>query len=219
MARPSQIILLDEIDKAHPDVFNVLLQVFDAGRLTDGQGRTAKFGETLIIMTSNLGAALYQNPDLTFEQATTAMREQVRGSFKPEFINRIDEIIGFNRLDGKNIKKVIRKEFNTLGKLVKDRGVIIDIDDSCVDKIAANENEGGHYDPAFGGRGIVRYLKMNAKDKLALEILAMPKGAKTNTRLTATYDTAARGIKILRESLDQPANMPVSPAIPTPKAA
>ena len=195
-ARPNQIILLDEIDKAHPDVFNVLLQVLDAGRLTDGQGVTVDFKETLVIMTSNLGAHFFQDPALSFDQASAQMMQLVKSTFKPEFLNRIDEIIGFNALAPAIIEKVVRKEFNKIGGYLKDKGVAVDISDECIKKITDN-----HYDPTYGGRGIVRYLKMNAKDKLAAAVLDMPKGQAGGIKLVTRYNDAAKTLEVLRETV------------------
>ncbi|HEY8963167.1 MAG TPA: ATP-dependent Clp protease ATP-binding subunit [Alphaproteobacteria bacterium] len=200
-SRPDQIILLDEIDKAHPDVFNVLLQVMDAGRLTDGQGVTVDFRNTLIIMTSNLGARYFQDPTMTNDQAVGAMQALVKETFKPEFLNRIDEIIGFNSLNEMTIRQVVKKEFNKVSGYVKDQGITVEADQETMNKIAAN-----HYESQYGGRGMVRWLKMNAKDKLADEILALPKGH-SGVHLKVTYNDQAQALDVAREmKTAQPAN-------------
>lgn len=209
--RPNQIILLDEIDKAHPDVFNILLQVLDAGRLTDGQGVTVDFRETMVIMTSNLGAKYFQDPTLTPAQATEAMTALVKETFKPEFLNRIDEIIGFNSLNEMTIRQVVRKEFNKVSGYVKDQGITVSTDQETINQIAAN-----HYEPQYGGRGMVRWLKMNAKDKLADEILGLPKGH-SGAHLSVKYNNEARALDVLRETIEQPAN--AAPPLPMPKVA
>ena len=129
--RPYQVVLFDEIEKAHPDVFNVLLQVLDDGRLTDGQGRTVDFRNTLIIMTSNLGSEFLVNqPE---GEDTSAVREQVMGMvrahFRPEFLNRVDEIILFHRLQKSEMGRIVEIQFGRLQKLLEDRKIMLDLDD------------------------------------------------------------------------------------------
>ena len=126
--RPYQVVLFDEIEKAHPDVFNVLLQVLDDGRLTDGQGRTVDFRNTLIIMTSNLGSEFLVNqPE---GEDTSAVREQVMGMvrahFRPEFLNRVDEIILFHRLQKSEMGRIVEIQFGRLQKLLEDRKIVLD---------------------------------------------------------------------------------------------
>jgi ATP-dependent Clp protease ATP-binding subunit ClpB len=167
--RPYQVVLFDEIEKAHPDVFNVLLQVLDDGRLTDGQGRTVDFRNTLIIMTSNLGAEY-----LVAQKAgedSEAVREEVmgvvRGHFRPEFLNRVDEIILFHRLRKDQMSAIVDIQLGRLAKLLEDRKITLEIDDAARAWLA----EKG-YDPAYGARPLKRVIQKNVQDPLAELILA-----------------------------------------------
>ena len=166
--RPYQVILFDEIEKAHGDVFNVLLQVLDEGRLTDGQGRTVDFRNTLIVMTSNLGAEfLVQQRE---GEDTDAVREEVmavvRGHFRPEFLNRVDEIILFHRLKRANMAAIVDIQLLRLDKLLEDRKIILKLDDAARLWLA----ERG-YDPAYGARPLKRAIQKNLQDPLAELIL------------------------------------------------
>ena len=167
--RPYQVVLFDEIEKAHPDVFNVLLQVLDDGRLTDGQGRTVDFRNTLIIMTSNIGAEyLVNQPE---GQGTGAVREQVmnmvRAHFRPEFLNRIDEIILFHRLQKSDMGRIVEIQFARLRKLLEDRKIDLELDPKARDWLA----EKG-WDPAYGARPLKRVIQRSVQDPLAEMILA-----------------------------------------------
>jgi len=167
--RPYQVILFDEIEKAHPDVFNVLLQVLDDGRLTDGQGHTVDFRNTLIVMTSNLGAEFLVNqPE---GQDTDAVKDQVmtvvRAAFRPEFLNRVDEIILFHRLKKSEIGRIVDIQMSRLQKLLDDRKIIIKLEPSARDWLA----EKG-WDPAYGARPLKRVIQKSVQDPLAEMILA-----------------------------------------------
>ena len=167
--RPYQVVLFDEIEKAHPDVFNVLLQVLDDGRLTDGQGRTVDFRNTLIIMTSNIGAEFLVNqPE---GEDTGAVRDQVMGMvrthFRPEFLNRIDEIILFHRLQKSEMGKIVEIQFNRLRGLLEDRKIDLVLDAKGRDWLA----EKG-WDPAYGARPLKRVIQRSVQDPLAEMILA-----------------------------------------------
>jgi ATP-dependent Clp protease ATP-binding subunit ClpB len=167
--RPYQVVLFDEIEKAHPDVFNVLLQVLDDGRLTDGQGRTVDFRNTLIIMTSNIGAEFLVNqPE---GEDTGAVREQVmamvRSHFRPEFLNRIDEIILFHRLQKSEMGRIVDIQFGRLRRLLEDRKIDLVLDDRARDWLA---DKG--WDPAYGARPLKRVIQRNVQDPLAEMILA-----------------------------------------------
>ncbi|HWM84083.1 MAG TPA: ATP-dependent chaperone ClpB, partial [Pseudolabrys sp.] len=167
--RPYQVILFDEIEKAHPDVFNVLLQVLDDGRLTDGQGRTVDFRNTLIVMTSNLGADFLVNqPE---GEDTDAVRDQVmavvRSAFRPEFLNRVDEIILFHRLQKGEIGRIVDIQMARLRKLLADRKIDIALDAKGRDWLA----EKG-WDPAYGARPLKRVIQKYVQDPLAEMILA-----------------------------------------------
>jgi ATP-dependent Clp protease ATP-binding subunit ClpB len=167
--RPYQVVLFDEIEKAHPDVFNVLLQVLDDGRLTDGQGRTVDFRNTLIIMTSNLGSEFLVNqPE---GEDTGAVREQVmatvRAHFRPEFLNRVDEIILFHRLQKSEMGRIVDIQFARLQRLLEDRKIVLDLDAKARDWLA----EKG-WDPAYGARPLKRVIQRYVQDPLAEMILA-----------------------------------------------
>ncbi|ERF79774.1 MAG: chaperone ClpB, partial [Bradyrhizobium sp. DFCI-1] len=167
--RPYQVVLFDEIEKAHPDVFNVLLQVLDDGRLTDGQGRTVDFRNTLIIMTSNLGSEFLVNqPE---GEDTAAVRDQVMGvvraHFRPEFLNRIDEIILFHRLQKSEMGRIVEIQFARLTRLLEDRKIELTLDPKARDWLA----EKG-WDPAYGARPLKRVIQRSVQDPLAEMILA-----------------------------------------------
>jgi ATP-dependent Clp protease ATP-binding subunit ClpB len=166
--RPYQVILFDEIEKAHPDVFNVLLQVLDDGRLTDGQGRTVDFRNTLIIMTSNLGSEyLVNQPE---GEDSEAVREQVmavvRAHFRPEFLNRVDEIILFHRLKRDQMAKIVDIQMKRLAKLLADRKLTIELDDKAKEWLGQKG-----YDPAYGARPLKRVIQKYVQDPLAELIL------------------------------------------------
>jgi ATP-dependent Clp protease ATP-binding subunit ClpB len=165
--RPYQVILLDEIEKAHPDVFNVLLQVLDDGRLTDGQGRTVDFRNTLIIMTSNLGAEhLAAASAETSEESRAAVMAVVKGHFRPEFLNRVDEIILFHRLKPEHMTRIVDIQMQHLLALLADRNITLELDDAARTWIG---NQG--YDPAYGARPLKRVIQKQLQDPLARLIL------------------------------------------------
>jgi ATP-dependent Clp protease ATP-binding subunit ClpB len=167
--RPYQVILFDEIEKAHPDVFNVLLQVLDDGRLTDGQGHTVDFRNTLIVMTSNLGSDyLVNQPD---GQDTDAVKDQVmtvvRAAFRPEFLNRVDEIILFHRLKKADMSRIVDIQMTRLQKLLDERKIVVTLEPSAREWIA----EKG-WDPAYGARPLKRVIQKQVQDPLAELILS-----------------------------------------------
>jgi ATP-dependent Clp protease ATP-binding subunit ClpB len=166
--RPYQVVLFDEIEKAHPDVFNVLLQVLDDGRLTDGQGHTVDFRNTLIVMTSNIGAEYLVSQ--SENEDTDAVRDQVmamvRASFRPEFLNRIDEIILFHRLKREQMARIVEIQMGRLKNLLADRKITLDLDAAARDWLA----EKG-YDPAYGARPLKRVIQKYLQDPLAELIL------------------------------------------------
>ncbi len=166
--RPYQVILFDEVEKAHPDVFNILLQVLDDGRLTDGQGRTVDFSNTTIILTSNLGAQyLADLPDgESAEKARKQVMEVVQASFRPEFLNRLDEIILFNRLQKSDMANIVDIQLNILRKRLKNKDIRIDMDDKAIAYLA----EKG-YDPVYGARPLKRVIQRELQNPLASEIL------------------------------------------------
>jgi ATP-dependent Clp protease ATP-binding subunit ClpB len=166
--RPYQVVLFDEVEKAHPDVFNVLLQVLDDGRLTDGQGRTVDFRNTLIIMTSNLGAdylvSLGEGEDV--DKVRDEVMAVVRASFRPEFLNRVDEVILFHRLRRQDMGAIVEIQLKRLEALLAERKIVLDLDDEAVQWLA---DKG--YDPAYGARPLKRVMQKELQDPLAEKIL------------------------------------------------
>jgi ATP-dependent Clp protease ATP-binding subunit ClpB len=163
--RPYSVILLDEIEKAHPDVFNVLLQLMDDGRLTDGQGRTVDFTNAVLIMTSNVGSQF-----IVEESDPEAMRakvtEAVTATFKPEFLNRIDDTVIFQRLSKADIARIVELQVDQLTSRVRERGIEIGLTEKARELLA---NLG--YDPTYGARPLKRVIQKQLVDKLALRIL------------------------------------------------
>ena len=174
--RPYQVVLFDEIEKAHPDVFNVLLQVLDDGRLTDGQGRTVDFKNTLVIMTSNLGSEflVMQKEGEDSSAVHDEVMQVVRAHFRPEFLNRIDEIILFNRLARQDMGAIVDIQFMRLEKLLADRKITLALDAKARDWLAAKG-----YDSAYGARPLKRVMQKELQDALAERLLAgeIPDGA------------------------------------------
>ncbi|MDP0070248.1 ATP-dependent chaperone ClpB [Glaesserella parasuis] len=167
--RPYSVVLLDEVEKAHPDVFNILLQVLDDGRLTDGQGRTVDFRNTVVIMTSNLGSHLIQeNADnMSYDEMKTIVMNVVGQHFRPEFINRIDETVVFHPLDKENIRAIARIQLERLIKRMAERGYEVTVTDAAVDHIG----EAG-FDPLFGARPLKRTIQQELENTLAQQILS-----------------------------------------------
>ncbi|CAK6552193.1 MAG: ATP-dependent chaperone ClpB [Candidatus Midichloria mitochondrii] len=194
--RPYQIILLDEIEKAHPDVFNILLQVLDEGRLTDGHGRTIDFRNTVIILTSNLGAEfiaqLAEGQDT--DSAKNLVMEVVKKSFKPEFINRLDEIILFSRLHKFNMTEITEIQLKRLEEILAEKHITLAIDDSLKNWIAA---EG--YDPVYGARPLKRVIQHSLQNRLAEEILAG--NVAEGDKIRAIYDEKNQIVKIEKNDL------------------
>ncbi|MEM9732122.1 MAG: ATP-dependent chaperone ClpB [Pseudomonadota bacterium] len=167
--RPYQVILFDEIEKAHPDVFNVLLQVLDDGRLTDGQGRTVDFRNTLIIMTSNLGSEFLVNlgEGDDVDSVREPVMDVVKASFRPEFLNRVDETILFHRLQRSNMKAIVEIQLARLERLLEERKITLELDGDALSWLA---DKG--YDPAYGARPLKRVIQNQVQDPLAEMILA-----------------------------------------------
>ncbi|HVH87769.1 MAG TPA: AAA family ATPase, partial [Terriglobales bacterium] len=201
---PYSVVLFDEIEKAHPDVFNVLLQILEDGRLTDGQGRTVDFRNTVLVMTSNLGStAIFELSKKDPERARKEAMEALRASFRPEFINRIDEIVIFNPLGKEQLGRIVGLLLKNVEKLLAERQITLEITS------AANElllSEG--YDPAFGARPLRRTIQRLIQDPLAMQILegkVLPgdhvrvnrdgqKDAMTFERISQKQPAAAAGI-------------------------
>jgi len=167
--RPYQVVLFDEVEKAHPDVFNVLLQVLDDGRLTDGQGRVVDFSNTLIILTSNLGSQYLSSLDegQKVEEVEPQVMEVVRSHFRPEFLNRLDEIILFHRLGQEHMAPIVDIQVARVGKLLKDRKIVLDLTDAARRWLGRVG-----YDPVYGARPLKRAVQRYLQDPLAEMILA-----------------------------------------------
>ncbi|MCU7815952.1 MAG: ATP-dependent chaperone ClpB [Candidatus Thiodiazotropha sp. (ex Rostrolucina anterorostrata)] len=172
--RPYSVILLDEVEKAHPDVFNVLLQVLDDGRLTDGQGRTVDFRNTVIIMTSNLGSQVIQEyaTEARYDEMKAAVMETVRQNFRPEFINRLDEIVVFHPLASDQIRAIAKIQIDYLHERLADHDMGLVITDAALDRLG----EAG-FDPVYGARPLKRAIRQQLENPLAQEILAGRFGA------------------------------------------
>ena len=190
--RPYAVILLDEIEKAHPDVFNVLLQLLDDGRLTDGQGRTVDFKNTVIVMTSNIGSPLIQQFYASGKTGVAErarmeadVKKELRGHFRPEFLNRVDDIIVFHSLDEAQITRIVDIQFARLATRLAAQQLTLELDASAKKFIA---KEG--YDPQFGARPLKRAIQEHLLDPLALKLLAGE--FKPGDRIQATAD--AEGI-------------------------
>jgi ATP-dependent Clp protease ATP-binding subunit ClpB len=164
--RPYSVVLFDEIEKAHPEVFNVLLQVLDDGRLTDGQGRTVDFRNTVIIMTSNLGSQFILDIAGDDEEMERRVREVLRTHFRPEFLNRVDEVVIFHALTIEDLKEIIEIQLVRLRRLLKERNIVVELSDSAKQLLV---EEG--YEPAFGARPLKRLLQQRIADPMAVQIL------------------------------------------------
>jgi ATP-dependent Clp protease ATP-binding subunit ClpA len=174
--RPYSVVLFDEIEKAHPDVFNTLLQVLDDGRLTDGQGRTVSFKNTVIVMTSNVGSStLKQAGPIGFsvhakagenEDVRKRLLESLRSTFRPEFLNRVDDIIVFNSLKREDLTHIIDLQIGRVAKLLKDRGLRLELTPAARNLLI---EEG--YDPQYGARPMRRAIQRLVQDPLALKLL------------------------------------------------
>ncbi|MDQ1089254.1 ATP-dependent chaperone ClpB [Siphonobacter sp. SORGH_AS_1065] len=173
--KPYSVVLLDEIEKAHPDVWNIMLQVLDDGRLTDNKGRIANFKNTIIIMTSNIGSQIIMdkfnedegwNHSLVVEEAKSSVMELLKASVRPEFLNRIDEIVLFEPLNAKNIRKIVAIQFRQIQRRLLEQGIILEATDEALEKIA---EEG--YEPNFGARPLKRVLQKRILNALSKDIL------------------------------------------------
>jgi len=190
--RPYSVVLLDEVEKAHPDVFNVLLQVLDDGRLTDGQGRTVDFRNTVIIMTSNLGSQVIQEfaskkpSEFEYQAMKNAVMEIVQQSFRPEFINRIDDIVVFHPLGAKQIHKIVEIQLGYLRKRLLERDMQLSLDE----KAAQLLGEAG-FDPVYGARPLKRAIQQQVENPLAQAILKGQFGPGDRILVTVADDRLA----------------------------
>jgi ATP-dependent Clp protease ATP-binding subunit ClpB len=174
--KPYSVVLLDEIEKAHPDVFNILLQVLDDGRLTDNKGRVADFKNTIIIMTSNIGSHLIQeemaklndkNRDDLIEKTKIKVFELLKQTIRPEFLNRIDEVIMFTPLTEKEIREIVVLQLNIIKNMLSENGIGIEFTDNAINKIA---EEG--FDPQFGARPVKRVIQKEVLNMLSKAIIS-----------------------------------------------
>jgi len=185
--RPYSVVLLDEVEKAHPEVFDILLQVLDDGRLTDGQGRTVDFRNTILILTSNLGSNFLVDPVLDEHAKHESVMAVVRGSFKPEFLNRLDEIVMFDALTQAQLTQIVDIQLGLLGRRLAARRITIDVTDAAKSWLA----ETG-YDPAYGARPLRRLIQSAIGDQLARMLI----GGEVHDGETVTIDKAADGLTI-----------------------
>ncbi|HPO12578.1 MAG TPA: ATP-dependent chaperone ClpB [Candidatus Hydrogenedentes bacterium] len=172
--RPYCVILLDEIEKAHPDVFNILLQVLDDGRLTDNQGRTVDFKNTVVIMTSNLGSEVFQHAGLDMQEKAEAVTGMLRQHFRPEFLNRIDDTIVFHPLTREHLRRIVDIQIRHVDKRLSERHLTLELTEAALDRLA---EEG--FDPIYGARPLKRVIQRRVLDPLAMAILGgiAPEGA------------------------------------------
>ena len=193
--KPYCVVLLDEVEKAHPDVFNILLQVLDDGRITDSQGRTVDFKNTIIIMTSNLGSQFLldgiENGQIT-ESARSSVMQLLRSQFRPEFLNRIDDIVFYKPLEKNEIGQIVRLLAGHLGKRLSERGIHLTLTDAAVDAIA----DAG-FDPVYGARPLKRYMQSHLETMLARKIVA----GDILPGQTVTVDAEENGLKVLTGDL------------------
>ncbi len=182
--RPYSVVLLDEVEKAHPDVFDILLQVLDDGRLTDGQGRTVDFRNTVLILTSNLGSQFMGDQTLDAKTKEESVMDVVRTAFKPEFLNRLDDVVMFDALSREDLARIVDLQIEAMQHRLSDRRIVLDITPAASDYLA---QEG--YDPAFGARPLRRLVQRSIGDGLAKEILA----GEVRDGDTVRVDTAESG--------------------------
>jgi ATP-dependent Clp protease ATP-binding subunit ClpB len=177
--KPYSVILLDEVEKAHPDVFNVLLQVLDDGRMTDGQGRTVDFKNTVIVMTSNLGSQMIQQmAGDDYQVIKLAVMGEVKTYFRPEFINRIDEVVVFHALAEEHIARIARIQLQYLDKRLAQMEMKLEVSDAALAELAK-----AGFDPVFGARPLKRAIQAEIENPLAREILSGHFGAKDVIRV------------------------------------
>jgi ATP-dependent Clp protease ATP-binding subunit ClpB len=164
--RPYSVVLLDEVEKAHAEVFHTLLQVLDDGRLTDGQGRTVDFTNTILIMTSNLGSEALLEPDLSDDAIRRRVEAALKSHFRPEFLNRIDETVFFRRLDREHLRRVVDIQLTRLQRQLAERGILLSVSDRARDRLA---DDG--FDPVYGARPLKRLIQTTVQNALAEQLL------------------------------------------------
>ena len=201
--RPYSVLLLDEMEKAHTDVFNILLQLLEDGRLTDGHGRTVDFRNTIVIMTSNLGGAIYQDAGVSAEKRRVAILDDVRAFFRPEFVNRIDEIVVFDPLGPGEVRAIVDLQLDLLARRLRDRSLGLDVTDPAREALARRG-----YDAAFGARPLKRLIQREVQDPLALRLLS------GEIREGETVVVDADGDELTLRS--EPSSSPVGDEAPAP---
>jgi ATP-dependent Clp protease ATP-binding subunit ClpB len=186
--RPYSVILLDEVEKAHPDVFNILLQVLDDGRLTDGHGRTVDFRNAVIVMTSNIGSQRIQelSGEANYERMKAACMEVLGQHFRPEFINRVDDVVVFHPLGREEIRKIVDIQLEGLARRLADRDIGLRLTDAARDRLG----EAG-FDPVYGARPLKRAIQQQVENPLAQRILKGEFGPGDTVRLTVEDDHLA----------------------------
>jgi ATP-dependent Clp protease ATP-binding subunit ClpB len=187
--QPYSVILLDEIEKAHPDVFNILLQILDDGRLTDGQGRTVDFSSTMVIMTSNLGTTQEQFQDMVEMRA--AVMRAIRQAFKPEFLNRIDDVIVFQPLGDTEMRAITRIQLDDLAARLRDRGIGLEVAEPAVLELARRG-----YDPVYGARPLKRLIQQAIEGAIARAILGDE--ARDGDTVSVGFDSGEFKTSVLR---------------------
>jgi ATP-dependent Clp protease ATP-binding subunit ClpB len=201
--RPYSVLLLDEMEKAHTDVFNILLQLLEDGRLTDGHGRTVDFRNTIVIMTSNLGGAIYQDAGVSAEKRRAAILDDVRAFFRPEFVNRIDEIVVFDPLGPGEVRAIVDLQLDLLARRLRDRSLGLEVTDPAREELARRG-----YDAAFGARPLKRLIQREVQDPLALRLLS------GEIREGETVVVDADGDELTLRS--EPSSSPVGDEAPAP---
>ena len=200
--RPYTVVLLDEVEKAHPEVFDVLLQVLDDGRLTDGQGRTVDFRNTILILTSNLGSQFIADPALDEAAKREAVMSVVRSTFKPEFLNRLDDVILFDALSTEELTEIVELQVARLGKRLADRRLTLTVSPAAQEWLAVTG-----FDPVYGARPLRRLIQSAIGDQLARQLLAGE--ISDGDTVLVDVDTAA-------DSLTVRSARKTAPAVPAP---
>ncbi|MGV3102768.1 ATP-dependent chaperone ClpB [Rothia sp. 32237D007AR] len=189
--RPYSVVLLDEVEKAHPEVFDILLQVLDDGRLTDGQGRTVDFRNVILILTSNLGSQFLIDQNLDEEARKTAVMSTVNASFKPEFLNRLDEVIMFEPLSAEDLTSIVALQIDSMARRLEDRRLTLDVTDAATEWLGL-----AGYDPAYGARPLRRLVQREIGDRLAKGILAGAIKDGDTVRVDVNPDVAVDGLVV-----------------------
>ena len=192
--RPYSVVLLDEVEKAHPEVFDILLQVLDDGRLTDGQGRTVDFRNVILILTSNLGSQYLVNQDLPFDERSEKALEVVHQAFRPEFLNRLDDIIMFQPLSAENLGQIVGLQIKSMAKRLEDRRLTLNVTEAALEWLGKTG-----YDPAFGARPLRRLVQREIGDRLARGILSGAIHDGDTVTVDVNPDVASDGLSVTSE--------------------